>query len=446
MPRRLTDEEKEASRLRRNARARELRKQKKEEVKQLKTEVARCKFREETPAPPSALPAQTIASLRNIEEATKARNTARMIKKLPVMKPYSQFTMMTETIPHREDTLEPPIVREVKEEKKEKKDDNTFKNIYIDFLKNVLNGEDVIHENDVVKYDQDGEKYHKWESIKSYPIHSTSSGNEEYYLRKQNIIVELGWDKPTPSTEKIGQYKEQGETPIYVLIYSLDKKIGKMSSINALKETINILEQNSVSPPDVKGLVYGVKEEKKDDNTFKNIFLDFLKNVEKGEPAFHSNKELRFSDEKYHEWRSTKSYPIFTTEPHLHPFVEVEAPYDPSKPNTSGKSQYRIELGWDSPYLPPERVADKDILPLTDVRVLIVGFNDVIGNMPEKEALKETIRVLERTPVSLPERYSKDTFYGKNYTKEAIKSYFDERVKEEPEKKAPKLPVFKIVS
>lgn len=169
-------------------------------------------------------------------------------------------------------------------------------------------------------------------------------------------------------------------------------------------------------------------------NTFKKIFLDFLKNVENGEPAIHKNNELRYSDEKYHEWRSTKSYPIFSTDDVDRPFIELEAPYDPSKPNTSGKSQYRIELGWDSPSIPPERVADKDVLPLTDVRVLIVGFNNVIGNMSEKEALKETIRVLERTPVSLPERYAKNTFYGKNYTKEAIKSYFDERIKEEHER------------
>ena len=56
---------------------------------------------------------------------------------------------------------------------KEKPKSSGFKEIYIQFLKNVLNGEPVKHENKVAKHDIDGEKYHLWESKVSYPVVAT---------------------------------------------------------------------------------------------------------------------------------------------------------------------------------------------------------------------------------------------------------------------------------
>jgi len=182
----------------------------------------------------------------------------------------------------------------------------------------------------------------------------------------------------------------------------------------------------------------GAKEEPKEEDketketkpqTFKDIYLTFLRNVRNGEPAIHSNRILKHADnnEMYHAWESTRSYPVVSTVPYGRAFTEIEADYDPSKPNTTRTSQIRMELGWSIPDFPPHWIADEDLRPLTPISVLIVGFDKRIGRMSPKDALDEAIRVLERTEVKKPE----DALIGPDYSMKAVETFAEERLRSE---------------
>ena len=139
---------------------------------------------------------------------------------------------------------------------KDKAKDSSFKDIYIQFLKNVLNGEPAKHSNSEVKYSEDGEKYHMWRSKKSYPIVALKGISPfERVVPGGGITMELGYDTPT-----LGRANKEPDFPlteIYFMIYSLDKRIGKMSPTNALKEGIRILEGANVEPPSKKEVRWG---------------------------------------------------------------------------------------------------------------------------------------------------------------------------------------------
>jgi len=133
-----------------------------------------------------------------------------------------------------------------------------FKDSYIKFLKNVRAGEKAEHQNRDVKYG-DGEKYHMWESTKSYPVVSLAEFGTKF------VEVECLWDKSKPNTSRTSQIRlelhyekpvlSEGYplTSISVLITSFDKRIGKMSPSAALSEAIRCLEETKVeSPKDAK--------------------------------------------------------------------------------------------------------------------------------------------------------------------------------------------------
>lgn len=233
-------------------------------------------------------------------------------------------------------------------------------------------------------------------------------------VRKERQEKAMEQLKALDTTEKITKARKADAQKALVKGSLLDTSISARGRVLGSKDLMGVVNK-----------FLGTAKQQSD-STFKNIFLTFLKNVENGERADYENKVLKNDEdgEKYHSWESTKSYPIFSPKM-LRPFVEVEADYDPSKPNTSRKSQYRIELGFETPQLASTWMTDAP--PLTPVRVLIVGFDKKIGKMSMKDALRETIKVLERTPVSLK---NQTAVMGKNYTKAAIVSYFDKELKE----------------
>jgi hypothetical protein len=131
----------------------------------------------------------------------------------------------------------------------EPKMDVKFKDIFLTFLKNVDAGESAEHENRVLRNSDDGEKYHMWRSTKSYPIFSPFTIHPTHEVNVGPIRLELGWENPTLPPTWLEDNRVDPLTQISVLAVGFDKKIGRMSAKDALKEAIRVLEEASVEPP-----------------------------------------------------------------------------------------------------------------------------------------------------------------------------------------------------
>ena len=165
------------------------------------------------------------------------------------------------------------------------------------------------------------------------------------------------------------------------------------------------------------------------ENSFKDIVIGFLTNVLNGEPAEHKRYVSKLSsyiegDDFYtHSWKSSVSYPI-TEIDQTHTEVEKEIDYKGGYTSGKGRRQivaYVKASSFDLGHYVEDGKFELEPNP-TPIEVSVSGLDGKYGNLPEKEALVEAIRLLK----SIDFTGSSNMRWGRDYV-EGVRLWAESR-------------------